>query len=111
MQVNQLRSLVGLAVLVLSMQVAAGAAEGKQYLWQTNAYGDDVHVVEVGSNKVLKRIVVGPEPHGIAAPDDASVVYIAIEAFKKPRGELVWVNPRTYEVEHRLAIGLSLIHI
>ncbi len=105
MQVNQLQNLVSLAVLVLSMQVAAGAAEGKQYLWQTNAYGDDVHVVEVGSNKVIKRIVVGPEPHGIAAPADASVVYIAIEAFKKPKGELVWVNPRTYEVEHRLTIG------
>ncbi|MBA19850.1 MAG: hypothetical protein CMJ97_00300, partial [Planctomycetes bacterium] len=92
-----------LAVLIFSMQAASAA--GKQYLWQTNAYGDDVHVIEVGTNKVIKRIVVGPEPHGIAAPDDASVVYIAIEAFKKPRGELVWVNPRTYEVEHRLTIG------
>ena len=56
----------------------AAFAAGKQYLWQTNSYGDDVHVIEVGTNKVLKTIVVGPEPHGIAAPDDASVVYIAI---------------------------------
>ena len=103
MQVYRVQGLMCLAVLMLSMQAASAA--GKQYLWQTNSYGNDVHVIEVGSNKVLKRIVVGPEPHGIAAPDDASVVYIAIEAFKKPRGELVWVNPRTYEVEHRLDIG------
>ena len=69
MQVNRLQNLVSLAVFVFSMQAIAGAADGKQYLWQPNAYGDDVHVVEVGSNKVIRRIVVGPEPHGIAAPD------------------------------------------
>ena len=81
------------------------ACAGKQILWVTNAYGDDVHVIDVATQKVIKRIVVGPQPHGIAAPDNASVVYLAIENFKGPVGELVWVDPRTYEIKHRLNVG------
>ena len=84
---------------------SAALAGPKQYLWQTNAYGDDVHVLDVATHQVVKRIVVGPEPHGIAAPDDASVILVTIEAFKKPNGELIWINPRSYEVYHRLTVG------
>ena len=79
--------------------------KGRQMLWVTNAYGNDVHVIDVATHKVVKRVEVGPQPHGIAAPDDASVVYLAIENFKGPVGELLWVNPRTYKVEHRLPLG------
>lgn len=82
----------------------ASAAE-KQFLWQTNSYGNDVHVIDTKTNKVIRHIEVGPQPHGIAAPDDASVVYIAIEAFKDPLGELIWVDPRTYDITHRMRIG------
>ena len=86
------------------------AAESKQlgsrqFLWQTNSYGDDVHIIDVGSSKVVGHLKVGPQPHGIAAPDDAHVVFVAIENFKEPLGELVWVDPRKYEVIHRLTIG------
>ena len=73
-----------LALGVLVTPVSAQELQGKQYLWQTNATGDDVHVIDVATNKVIKRIVVGPQPHGIAAPDEASVVYITIENFKAP---------------------------
>ena len=92
-------------VLWICLLPVAGFAGGTQYLWQTNSTGNDVHVVDVVTNKVVKRIVVGPEPHGIAADDDASVAYVSIEAFSRPQGELVWINPRTYEVEYRLTIG------
>lgn len=81
------------------------AAAGKQYLWQTNSYGDDVHVIDAETHTIVKRIVVGPQPHGIAAPDDASVVYIAIENMKGPTGELIWVDPRTHRVTDRLEVG------
>jgi YVTN family beta-propeller protein len=96
-------SLAMVAIAVL-MSNAASAAE-KQFLWQTNSYGNDVHIIDTETNKVVKRIEVGPQPHGIAAPDDASVVYIAIEAFKDLLGELIWVDPRTYEITHRMKIG------
>ncbi len=94
-----------LLVLSIALATSVSNATAKQFLWQTNSYGDDVHVIDTETNKVVKHLVVGPQPHGICASDDASVVYIAIEAFKKPLGELIWVNPRTYEIEHRMEIG------
>lgn len=98
-----------LSVLIVSpallIMMAEPAAAGKQMLWVTNAYGNDVHVIDVATQEVVKRIEVGPQPHGIAAPDDASVIYIAIENFKGPLGELLWINPRTYEIMHRMDIG------
>ena len=94
-----------LAILSAGLPVAAQESAGKQFLWQTNAYGDDVHVIDVATHKVVKHLTVGPNPHGIAAPDDASVVYVAIENFKSAQGELVWVNPRTYEITHRMTVG------
>lgn len=92
----------GFAVL---MSLSSARVEAKDYLWQTNAYGNDVHIIDTETNKVVKHLEVGPQPHGIASPDDNSVVFIAIEAMKKPQGELIWVNPRTYEITHRMTIG------
>ena len=88
---------------VCSMTDAAQADQ--QLVWVASAYGDDVHVIDVATQEVVKRLVVGDEPHGIAAAKDASVVYIALEKFKHPTGELLWVNPRTYEITHRLEVG------
>jgi len=78
---------------------------GKQYLWQTNAYGDDVHVFSLPDFKLVKNFKVGPQPHGTAYSPKMEVMFIAIENFKGPKDELVWVNARTYEVTHRLQIG------
>ncbi|MBP89330.1 MAG: hypothetical protein CMJ64_21890 [Planctomycetaceae bacterium] len=94
-----------LAVLSSAAIFPETAEADKQFLWVTNAYGNDVHVIDVATHKVVKRIEVGPQPHGIAAPDDAHVVHIAIENFKGPTGELLWVDPYTYETKHRLEIG------
>ena len=96
------------AVLVLASTFVASTtcfAGGHQYLWQTNASGNDVHVIEIPAHKVVQQIVVGPEPHGIAAPDGASVVYVALEAFKWPQGELLWIHPQTYAIQHRAKVG------
>ena len=98
------RSVAPMVLCLLLVSVAA-SGHAKEFLWQTNSYGDDVHIIDTATNKVVKHLVVGPQPHGIAAPDDASVVYIAIEAFASPLGELIWVDPRSYEILHRMKIG------
>ena len=105
-----MRHHVRLACLVLGVLIASGIFSetvhaDKQFLWVTNAYGNDVHVIDVATHKVVHRIEVGPQPHGIAAADNAHVVYIAIENFKGPAGELLWVNPYTYDIQHRMEIG------
>ena len=101
---------VRLAILVVAVSWLAvifpkSATADKQFLWVTNSQGNDVHVIDVGTHKVVHRIEVGPQPHGIAAPDDARVVYLAIENMKGPLGELQWVDPRTYAITHRMKIG------
>ena len=73
------------ALLATSMTAEVQAA-AKQFLWVTNAYGNDVHVVDVSTHRVIKRVEVGPNPHGIAAPDAAHVLY---EADRKTYGG-VW---------------------
>jgi hypothetical protein len=76
----------------------------KAQLWQTSSEGDDIHVFDLDSRKLVQRLVVGPEPHGIAAPADAHVVYVTVEANGRDRGELLWIDPRAYSVLHRMQI-------
>jgi YVTN family beta-propeller protein len=59
--------------------------------------------VDVGTNKVIGRIEVGPHPHGIASPASQEVVLVTIEGSKP--GELLWINPVTDKVTRRLPIG------
>jgi DNA-binding beta-propeller fold protein YncE len=52
----------------------------------------------------VRRLVVGPEPHGIAAPAGARFIYVTLEANGRTRGELLWIDPRAYTVERRMEI-------
>ena len=83
----------------------ASAAAARPELWQTSSLGDDLHVIDLETRSLLRRVRVGPNPHGIATPRDASVVFVSLEANGRERGELVWVNPRSFAIEHRLAVG------
>lgn len=89
--------------LLLAAAVASSAA-AELALWQTNSRGDDIHVFDVGTRRLLRRIVVGPEPHGLAAPRDARVVYATLEANDRSRGEVLWIDPSSYRVLHRMEL-------
>jgi YVTN family beta-propeller protein len=91
--------IVALAVAAVSRSAVAGPL-----LWQTSSEGDDIRVFDLEKRQFVRRLVVGSEPHGIAAPADARVVYVALEANDRPRGELLWIDPRAYRVEHRMEI-------
>jgi len=92
-----------LVSLILGATVGSPAAAQLE-LWQTNSRGDDIRVFDVETRRLLRRIVVGPEPHGLAAPREARVVYVTLEANDRPRGELLWIDPRTYRVRHRMKL-------
>ncbi|MGH7820192.1 MAG: cytochrome D1 domain-containing protein [Candidatus Binatia bacterium] len=85
--------------------LAATPALATQILWQTSSAGDDLHLVDVEARRVVERLVVGPQPHGIAAPRDGGVVYVSIEANGRPSGELLWIDPERRRILHRLAVG------
>jgi len=87
--------------------VSWGKSVKKQrQLWVTNAYGDDVHVFEVGSWKLLRHFVVGTNPHGISATADGRTVHINIEhIYSDDNGELIWIDAPSGKITDRITLG------
>lgn len=96
------RALIIAAVLVTPAN--AEAAEPRQLLWQTNAEGNDIHVFDLAAGALVKRLEVGPEPHGIAATADHRTVFVTIEANGSPRGELLWIDAASFQVKRRMPL-------
>ena len=82
-----------------------GASTPDEFLWQTNSEDTRIHVFRLRDFALVRELDVGPQPHGIAAPDDGRVVYVSLEANGKPSGELLWIDPWRLEVEHRVRVG------
>lgn len=80
-------------------------AAPQSYLWQTNASGNNVHIYNLNNFKLHKDLLVGEQPHGIAAPDDVHVIYISLENDAGDNGELLWVDPIRLRITHRIAVG------
>jgi YVTN family beta-propeller protein len=95
-----LLALFGLPALAAA---AEPSAKARQKLYVTNSAGDDVTVIDVATHKAIGRIVVGPNPHGIAVPASQDVIYVTVEGTKP--GQLVWIDPRTDKVTKRIKIG------
>src|SRR5262249_61405349 len=96
--------LAAFAFFILSTIVhAQDSASKKQKLYITNSAGNDVTIVDVATNKVIKTLEVGPHPHGIAAPDSNEFLLVTIEGGKQ--GELVWIDPVADVVSKRMTIG------
>src|SRR5437867_3793435 len=67
------------ALAWLALPALAGGAEQERKLYILSSHGEDVTVVDVATNAVLRTIQVGKDPHGIAAPTSQDVLYIATE--------------------------------
>jgi YVTN family beta-propeller protein len=95
---------VFVALAILSGRTAAGeTAAVRQKLYVTNSAGNDVTVIDVATHKPIRRIEVGPHPHGIAVPASQDVIYVTVEGTNP--GELLWIDPRTDKITRRLKIG------
>jgi len=72
---------VTLAVVVLSSASAPAAGRGtKARVIQTNAAGDNVHVIDPATNTVVGIIKDIEVPHGVTVAPDGSRIYITDEA-------------------------------
>lgn len=91
--------------LFLSASVSAAGDDKAMQLWQTNAHGDDIHIVDIASHELIQRLVVGENPHGIATDRDQTTVYVTIERNGEESGELLWIDPISFAIEHRLTVG------
>ncbi len=103
---KQLRGLKSLRRLWTNASDFATRPVQKQWqAWLASAYGDDIYIYELGSFRLLKRLVVGPNPHGLSVTADGRTVHVAVERFDDPRGELVWVDTTTFEIQDRIEVG------
>ncbi|HXV85389.1 MAG TPA: hypothetical protein VD793_01765, partial [Gemmatimonadales bacterium] len=68
-------ALVGLAVLVTPL----GAQQGTVRIIQTNAAGDNVHLIDPATNTVVGEIPGIPIPHGVTSHPDGSALYFSNE--------------------------------
>src|SRR5437762_6523488 len=93
---------VGLLLSLGGLGQSSSAAEKQRQVWVTNSAGNDVHVFDVATLELVRRIEVGPNPHGISATADGKTVHIALEHFRKERGELLWLDTATGKITDRL---------
>ena len=62
-------------------------------------------VIDPNTNKVIKRVEVGPQPHGLVATNDGNQVFLTIENTDGEAGELLWFDPSSDTVTKRLTVG------
>jgi YVTN family beta-propeller protein len=101
-----MRSFSTVALLVLIAAPTIAKASPPAYkLYVANSAGNDIHVIDTATNRVIKRVEVGPEPHGLAATASGERLFITIENLKGEMGELLWIDPATDTVTRRMNVG------
>jgi len=78
------------------------AAQGsKLRIIQTNSAGDNIHIIDAATNKVVGEIKGIEAPHGIAVAPDGSRIYISEQADRT----LTVVDGKTLQVTKRIALS------
>ena len=95
---------VALTVLASVSPTCLGA-EPVRKLYVANSSGNDIHVIDTATNRVINRVEVGPEPHGLVANAAGDQLFLTIENTQGGFGELLWFDPLTDTVTRRLTIG------
>ena len=93
------------ALGIASSQEISAQPTSTPQLWITNAHGNDVHIYEIGSWKLLDEIEVGNQPHGISATADGRIAHLSIENVDAKNGELVWIDTQSRRIISRLQVG------
>jgi YVTN family beta-propeller protein len=63
----------------LAMVLSAAAANGQVRILQTNSGGDNIHVIDAATNKVVGEIKGLPANHGAAGSPDGTRIYVSVE--------------------------------
>jgi YVTN family beta-propeller protein len=90
---------------ILLLACAAPEPAVPQKLYVANSAGNDLHIIDTATNKVIKRVEVGPNPHGLVATKDGKRLFLTIENENGEEGELVWFDAITDCVTKRMKVG------
>ncbi|HUR34820.1 MAG TPA: hypothetical protein VM032_13555 [Vicinamibacterales bacterium] len=81
---------------------AAPLAQGRvARIIQTNAAGDNAHIIDPATNKVVGTIEGIEVPHGVSAAPDGGKVFITNESMHTVDA----IDPRTWKVEKRIPLS------
>jgi YVTN family beta-propeller protein len=94
-----------LSLALAALAAGKGADHTVPKLYVANSAGNDIHVIDTTTNQVIKRVEVGPEPHGLVANERGDKIFITIENTRGDLGELLWFDPFTDCVTRRMTIG------
>jgi len=92
--------LAGIALCTVSVSLAA-AQQSKLRIVQTNSAGDNVHIIDAATNKVVGEIKGIEAPHGVAVSPDGARIYISEEA----GNTLTVVDGKTLQVTKQIPLS------
>src|SRR6202046_3053047 len=91
---------IGIALCAASVSSLA-AQESKLRIIQTNSAGDNIHIIDPVTNKVVGEIKGIEANHGVAVAPDGSRIYVSEEA----EDSLVVVDGNTLQVIKRIPLS------
>lgn len=92
-------------LLTLLLVLNAAPPTTVQKLYVANSAGNDIHVIDTAANTVIKRVEVGPQPHGLVATAKGDRIFITLENTEGEEGELLWFDPVSDSVTRRMKVG------
>jgi YVTN family beta-propeller protein len=95
-----LAALAGMVLCTACFSLAA-AQQSKLRIIQTNSAGDNIHIIDPSTNKVVGEIKEIEAPHGLAVAPDGGRIYVSEQADKT----LIVIDGRTLQVTKRIALS------
>jgi YVTN family beta-propeller protein len=89
------------AIALCTVSFAAAAQQAKLRIVQTNSAGDNIHLIDPVTNKVVGEIKGIEAPHGLAVAPDGSRIYVSEEADKT----LVVFDGKTLQPTKRIPLS------
>src|SRR5262245_29609420 len=93
-------ALAGIVLCTASFSSAA-AQQSKLRIVQTNSAGDNTHIIDAATNKVVGEIKGIEAPHGVAVAPDGSRIYISEQADRT----LAVVDGKTLQISKRIPLS------
>jgi YVTN family beta-propeller protein len=95
-----LAALAGIALGTVSFSIAA-AQQSKLRIIQTNSAGDNIHIIDASTNKVVGEIKGIEAPHGVAVAPDGSRIYVSEQADRT----LTVIDGKTLQIAKRIPLS------
>src|SRR5712675_3788333 len=95
-----LPALAGILLCTVSFSPLA-AQQSKLRIVQTNSAGDNIHIIDAATNKVVGEIKGIEAPHGVAVAPDGSRIYVSEQADRT----LTVVDGKTLQIAKRIPLS------